>query len=46
VMARCDARLRSLLSAKEQAVLQHALDKIFDFAKDELQAPTSSRSTA
>ena len=36
VMERCDERLRSLLSPREQDVLQAALDKLFEFALGEL----------
>jgi DNA-binding MarR family transcriptional regulator len=38
VMERTDATLRSLLTAKEAAVLQDALDRIFAFALGELLA--------
>jgi MarR family transcriptional regulator, transcriptional regulator for hemolysin len=47
VMERCDERLRALLTTKEQAVLQSALDKVFDFAMGELHGTTTTtRSTA
>jgi len=46
VMARCDRQLRSLLSEEEAAVMQQALDKLFDFTLGQLHgAPTPVRST-
>jgi MarR family transcriptional regulator for hemolysin len=46
VMARCDRQLRDLLSAREQDVLQTALDKVFDFARRELHGePTPLSAT-
>jgi DNA-binding MarR family transcriptional regulator len=36
VMARCDEQLRAVLTPREQTVLQTALDKLFDFARNEL----------
>jgi MarR family transcriptional regulator for hemolysin len=36
VMARCDEQLRSLLTTGEQEVLQTALDKLFEFTRNEL----------
>jgi MarR family transcriptional regulator, transcriptional regulator for hemolysin len=37
VMARSDAQLRGLLTDEEQRVLQGALDKLFDFSRNELE---------
>jgi DNA-binding MarR family transcriptional regulator len=45
VMKRCDERLRSLLTPKEQTVLQTALDKVFDFAMGELHGTTTTGTT-
>jgi MarR family transcriptional regulator for hemolysin len=36
VMARCDRKLREVLTAREQDVLQGALDKVFEFVRAEL----------
>jgi DNA-binding MarR family transcriptional regulator len=50
VMARCDDELRALLTEEEAAVMQGALDKLFDFALGQVHgAPPSTpaaRSTA
>lgn len=40
VMGRCDERLRNVVSEREAAVMQRALDKIFAFCLAEMQAQT------
>jgi DNA-binding MarR family transcriptional regulator len=42
VMARCDLQLRALLTPEEAAVVQGALDKLFDFALGELHGKPAS----
>jgi DNA-binding MarR family transcriptional regulator len=42
VMARSDKQLRAVLTAQEAAVMQQALDKIFEFCVTELTADTTT----
>ena len=42
VMARCDNELRAVLTEREAAVMQSALDKIFEFCVGQLVADTST----
>jgi MarR family transcriptional regulator for hemolysin len=45
VMARCDEQLRTLLTKEEAAVMQGALDRIFEHMLGELFPPTPSSPT-
>jgi MarR family transcriptional regulator, transcriptional regulator for hemolysin len=42
VMARCDKELRAVLTEREAAVMQSALDKIFEFCVGQLVAETTT----
>jgi MarR family transcriptional regulator, transcriptional regulator for hemolysin len=45
VMARCDAQMRAVLSKEEAAVMQQALDKLFEFCLGEMHGGCPPGST-